>query len=204
MSIKKWFKKKKKVVFDDGTMDKTYSSEKKFSSELQAKQEFERSVQKLFHVNQWSDLPGITSKFVLFDKHGNEKDEPEPEFNDFIKILLPGPFPENWVMVTDIKKGDNFAEFTVSPSIDPTEEQDGERKIEHFFIDKATSTFRVELRGDTLTAWEIGKREGINDDEEAGDREILNSSLAIGGWAFAQKVQWKKLTDFLVHKIEIG
>lgn len=203
MSFKKWLRKKKEIFLEDGTQNKTYSSEKEFPDKLEATKEFERSVEKLFNVNNWSNLPGITSKFILFDKGGKEKSETTPRKNDFIKILLPGPFPENWVKVTDIQKGESFAEFTVSPSTDPTENKDDEGKIEHFFVDRATSTFRVELRDDVITAWEIGKQEGINDDEDAGDREIINYPLAAGGWAFAQKMQWKKLTDYLVHKTEL-
>lgn len=207
MSIKKLFSKIKdeeKVIKGEATKDKTYSSKKEFPSPEDAAREFKRSVEKLFHVNQWSEMPGITSTFTLYNPYGVEKDAERPELNDYIKIILPAPAPENWVIVTDIKKNDKSAEFTVSPSTDPTERIGDQKKIEHFFIDEATSTFRVELLGKSIYAYEIGKNEGINNEEEdAGKRKLINTLIAEGGWAGVQKFQWEKLTDYLVHKIEI-
>jgi hypothetical protein len=117
---------------------------------------------------------------------------------------LPGPVPENWVIVTDIKEEENMAEFTVSPSIDPTEKNKERKEIKHFFIDEATSTFRVEILDKTIYAFEIGRNEGVNNEgEEAGKRKLINTLVAEGGWAGFQKFQWEKLTGFLVHKIEI-
>jgi hypothetical protein len=56
----------------------------------------------------------------------------------------------------------------------------------------------------TLFAFEIGKNEGINNQgEDAGDRKLINTLIAEGGWAGFQELQWKKLTDYLVHRIEI-
>jgi hypothetical protein len=106
--------------------------------------------------------------------------------------------------VVDIRVEENLANFTVSPSEDPQKRHAaGEQEIEHFFIKEATSTFQVELHGNRLIALEIGKNEGINNQgEEAGSRGILNTLIAEGGWAFFQKVQWEKLTSYLVHNIE--
>jgi hypothetical protein len=71
-------------------------------------------------------------------------------------------------------------------------------------VKEATSTFRVQRRGKSIYAYEIGKNEGINNEEEdAGNRKLINTLFAEGGWAGVQKLQWKKLTDYLVHKIEI-
>ena len=106
-------------------------------------------------------------------------------------------------MVTDIKNEQELAEFTVSPSKDPTDKEKDEKEIEHFFIDGATSTFRVEMRGNELKACELGRNEGINNEKNAGNRKLINTILAEGGWATFQKTQWKKLTDYFVHKIEI-
>lgn len=49
------------------------------------------------------------------------------------------------------------------------------------------------------------KNEGINNKgKEAGNRKLINTLIAEGGWAAFQKFQWEKLTDYLVHKIEIN
>ena len=194
--------KKKEVLEGEATTDKTYCSENTFSGRTKTVKEFGRAVDKLFQVNQWSNLPGLTSSFILTDSNGKEKKGALPAVGDFIKIMLPGPTPENWVIITDINKQQKIAEFTVSPSQDPTERKD-QGKVEHFFIKEATSTFKVEMYKNSIKACEIGRNEGINNNRNAGDRKLINTILAEGGWATFQKTQWKKLTDYLVHKIEV-
>ena len=206
MGLKKLFKKlekEKKVVLGEATKDKVYSSDHTFATPEEAAREFKRSVEKLFDVNRWSDMPGITSTFQLYDGNGVEKRSTKPQVNDFIKIILPAPAPENWVMVTDVKENEGRAEFKVSPSIDPTEKEEDQDEIAHFFIAEATSTFKVQLDGNKISAYEIGKNEGINNDEDAGNRKLINTLLAQGGWAGVQEFQWNKLTDYLVHNTEI-
>ena len=206
MGIRDWINKllkEEKVIEGEKTKDKFYFSEKEFPDREDALREFPRSVAKLFNVNKWSDLPGITSTFTLYDSMGKEKVADRPEERDYLKINLPGPVPENWVIVTEIKEEDTFAEFTVSPSEDPTEKKEDQEEIEHFFIDEATSTFRVELEDKKIVAFEIGKNEGINNEEDAGKRKLINTLIAEGGWAGFQELQWKKLTDYLVHQLEI-
>lgn len=206
MSLKRLFsgwKKEKKVLQGKRTKDKSYCSENTFQDIKTAREEFKRSVDKLFNINNWSNLPGVTSKFILYSKIGSPKTTILPENGDYIKILLPGPAPANWVKITEIVNEKHSAEFTVSPSQDPTAKKQDEKEIEHFFIDEATSTFLVELKGSTIKACEVGRDEGINNDRTAGDREVINTILAEGGWAVFQKIQWKKLTDYLVHKTEV-
>lgn len=197
-------KKEKKVIQGEATKDLTYSSEHAFSDVLEATKEFHRSVNKLFDVDRWTDLPGISARFELHDAQGRRKTASEPTVGDHIKILLPGPFPENWVNVTDMQIGNESAQFTVSPSHDPNAQGQERKEIKHFFSDGATSTFKVERVKNILRAYEIGRNEGINNQgEEAGDRKIMNTLIAEGGWLIFQKVQWEKLTNYLVHNVEI-
>lgn len=203
MGIKKFFQdilQEGKVVKGEATKNKIYSSQNNFSSREVAVREFERSKAKLFNVNRWSDLSDFTSDFELYNQQGQRSEKEKPEVGDFIRIMLPGPAPENWVKVTDIKVSDEAAEFTVSPCEDPREKDE---EVEHFFIKEATSTFRVKLIDNSIHAFEIGKNEGINNQgERAGDRKVLNTLIAEGGWAAFQELQWKTLTDYLVHKEE--
>lgn len=205
MGIKQFFKnllREEKTVEGESTKDKTYSSHNDFPDRQTAIREFERTKSKLFNINSWSELPGLSSKFELYNAAGERSEAEKPALNDFIRIMLPGPSPENWVKVTDIQIEDESAEFTVNPSEDPTEKEG--QKIEHFFIKEATSTFKVTLRNNTIHASEIGKNEGINNQgQEAGNREMINTLLAEGGWAGFQKIQWEKLTDYLVHRKEL-
>lgn len=194
-------KKEKEFIFGEATRDVTFSSERKFKDEVQAEQEFLRSISKLFDPDRWSDLPGITSTFELHDENGIRKPSGKPIEGDHIKIRLPGIPIDHWVRVIDVKDEPTNAEFTVSPSTDPTSTDPG---VKHFFVKEATSKFKVELLLDTIHAYEIGVNEAINNKgEEAGDRKLINTLIAEGGWAGFQKLQWEKLTNYLVHNIEI-
>jgi len=206
MVMKRLFRKikeEKEIIQGDATRGKLYSSDHTYATRDEANRAFKRSIEKLFDVNRWSDLPGFTSAFQLHDVNGTEKDAVMPQVNDYIKIILPGPVPENWVVVSDVTEEENRVEFTVNPSINPTKQRDEQDKIEHFFIPEASSTFRVQLDGNKISAFEIGKNEGINNNEDAGNRKLINTLIAEGGWAGVQEFQWNKLTDYLVHKIEI-
>ena len=69
---------------------------------------------------------------------------------------------------------------------------------------EATSKFKVERLLGSIHAYEIGVNEAINNKgEEAGNRKSINTLVAEGGWAGFQKLQWEKLTNYLVHNIEI-
>jgi hypothetical protein len=195
-------KKQKDLLLGQDTIDKTFSSDNAYESRELAQKAFERSKEKLFDVHSWSSLPGTTSSFLLYDSMGVKKESGRPEEGDYMKIILPGPVPENWVHITEVKDLDRQAWFTTSPSIDPTGPD--KEKIEHFFIKEATSTFKVVLNDKHISAHEIGKKEGINNQGvEAGKRKLINTLISEGGWLGFQKLQWQKLTDYLVHKIEI-
>ena len=201
MSIKNVVKdliKEIKVLFGHSTKDKKYVSHQTFSDEEAAIRAFEKSKTKLFQVEQWSELPGLTSRFELYNSRGERYEADKPQVGDFIRILLPVPTPENWVKVTDVQEHQDVAEFTVHPSKDPRE---SEEDVEHFFVDEASSNFKVERKGNVIYAYEIGKNEGINNQgKEAGERDVLNTLLSEGGWMLFQEMQWKKLTRYLVHK----
>lgn len=203
MSIKDIFKKIKeevKVVQGDKTKDKVYSNKHTYSDEQTAIREFERSKQKLFDVNEWTNMSGINSTFQLYDNRGRRTTAKMPEVGYYIKIVLPATTMDNWVNITDIHVEENLAEFIVHPSEQPKELGEGEAEIEHFFIKEASSTFRVTREGNTIYGYEIGKNEGINNQgEEAGERALINTLIAEGGWAGVQELQWDKLTKYLVH-----
>ena len=186
------------VVQGDETKDKTYTSQNTFDSPAEARKAFNRSVDKLLSVNDWSALSSFSADFILHDQTGAPKASGPPQTGDYIQISLPGPMPENWVQVIDTAVKENQVEFTVQPSHDPQKKQSDE--VEHFFHQGATSTFRVELVGNTVIASEIGRNEGINNQEpQSTARSVINTVIAEGGWLFYQKIQWKLLTDYLVH-----
>lgn len=207
MAIDKFFKKVKKeidVIKGDATKDKFFSSQRDYDSKEAALEGLKRAKEKLFHVNGWSNLPGIASRFRVYDAQGNPIPSGIANQGDFLFINLPGPTPETWVQVIDHKLEKEAAEFTVRPSHDPREQEEKKKEIEHFFADEATSTFKVELKDTTLFAYEIGEKESINNKgKEAGGHQLVNTLIAIGGWLLFQEIQWQKLTSYLVHNIEV-
>ncbi len=206
MGIKKIVDKVKeevKVLKGEESKDKVYQNEQDYPDVASARTAFEESKKKLFNVNIWSNLQGINSTFELHDERGRKTTADVPKVGDYVKVTLPGAEVENWVQVNDIKTSENMVEFTVQPSSKPNPPADEEEVTEHFFTSDATSTFRVELQGTRLIASEIGKNEYINNQgDESGNRAMLNTLIAEGGWAGFQGLQWDKLTSYLVHQEE--
>jgi hypothetical protein len=204
MSIKDLFNKAKKeagVLQGKEAKDKEYSQENTFPDEAAAAEAFERAREKLFAVDKWSDLPGISATFALYDADGRKSQAPKPREGDYIKVILPGLPLENWVQVVGLREEQALASFTVRPSPAPAAKQDAE--VRHFFTSEATSTFQVERSGLTLRGREIGKNEKPNNQQEASaTRAVVNTLVAEGGWAGFQKVQWDKVTAYLVHLLE--
>ncbi len=192
------------VVDDKQGKNRSYRSINKFADEIKAEKEFLRARKKLFNINKWSELPGITSSFQLYSALGEKKYKDKPKINDYIKIDIPGPFPENWVVISSIEQGERIAQFTVKPSSKPEKNGKNVKETEHFFDQESSSTFKVERKGKLLYGYEIGKNEVINNEgKEAAGRKVMNTLIVIGAWAGFQKLQWEKLTDYLVHKTEV-
>lgn len=187
-----------KAVQGEATKDKCYESHHTYPDESAAKEAFTHSVAKLLNVNKWSHLSGLTADFALYDPVGRLKPTGTAEIDDFIQINLPGPTPENWVKVIHRETGETRTEFTVQPCPDPL--ADNPDQIDHFFTEQARSIFRVDVSGCTISAFEIGQQEAINNQQpQAGERGLINTVIAEMGWLFYQKMQWKLLTDYLVH-----
>jgi hypothetical protein len=193
-------KQEARVIKGEATKNTRFSSEHPYPDAASAAEAFGRARKKLFDVDGWSTLPGFSAKFGLYDRNGLRKPG-SPAVGDCVRISLPGPLPENWVTVTDVRTGPAEAEFTVSPCGNPKAAGEStEGPVAHFFGGEATSTFRVELQGNTLMASETGRDERINNQgDEAGGRAVVNTLVAEGGWALFQEMQWKKLTDYLAH-----
>lgn len=183
--------------------NKQYSNCQSYPDNLQAREALEKSKHKLFDVNGWSAMKGINSKFMLHDQSGKPVSG-NPQKGYFIKIELPGPPIENWVQISEIRNEADMAEFTVNPSEKPAQKSDPDAEVKHFFTKEASSTFRVSRKENTIQADEIGLNEVINNQgEESGNRNVLNTLIAEGGWAAFQKIQWDKLTKYLVHSDEV-
>ena len=124
-----------KFIVGDAKKNVSFTSSNTFGSETEAQREFKRSIDELFAVDRWSDLPGISSRFELHDENGERKNAARPAIGDHIKIILPGVPVDNWVAVTDLKQSEASAEFTVSPCNDPKASGEERKQIKHFFAD---------------------------------------------------------------------
>ena len=196
-------KKEIDVLQQNDAKDKHFVQENHYPDITSAIIAFEKAKEKLCDVNKWTNLPGISSTFELHNPAGVKVETPVPQVGDFVRIKLPGIPVDNWVQVTDIQMEELSAQFTVKPSPEPNPDPDSTEEVKHFFGKEASSTFRVELDGTTLRAEEIGRDEMPNNQtEEAGARALLNTLVAEGGWAGFQKLQWDKLTSYLVHQVE--
>ena len=188
-----------KVLSGEKAKNKQYSNEHAYADVNQANQAFEQSKQKLFNVNGWSEMKGINSTFMLHDESG-KRASGDVKKGYFIKIELPGLPIENWVQISKIKVDPGLAEFVVCPSKKPEEKSDPKAEVKHFFTKEASSTFRVTREGNIIKAFEIGRNETINNEgDDSGNRALLNTLIAEGGWVGFQKIQWEKLTNYLVH-----
>ena len=197
-SIVDQFEHEVKVVQGKATKDRVYASYRTLPDELTAKYAFATSVAKLLNVHGWSALSSISADFELYDSIGKAKPDGPAKVGDFIQIILPGPAPANWVRIIHDTLTETCAEFTVQPCADPTAGESDQ--IEHFFDQQARSTFRVALDGCTISAFEIGQQEAINNQQpQAGGRAFVNTLIAETGWLFYQKIQWQLLTDYLVQ-----
>ncbi|GAA4294997.1 hypothetical protein [Nibribacter koreensis] len=193
-------KKEFKAVLGEASKDKFFQHKNTFPDEASAVQAFAQSKQKLFNVDDWSHMAGITSTFELYNAQGQRKAAQNPIVGDFIKIILPATTIENWVKVIEVVEEEDLAKFVVQPSHNPLTPAEEPGKTDHFFTEEATSTFLVARQGTTLMACEIGRNEVANSHgQEAGDRPLLNTVISTGGWAGFQAIQWGNLTKYLVH-----
>lgn len=198
-----WIKKEFQVLTGNKGKNKQCDHKHVYGVLSQAESAFERSKQKLFNVNAWSNMEGINSKFSLYD-HNGQRCSGSVQKGFFIRIELPASKIEKWVHVTDMRNELELAEFIVHPSKKPEEKSDPNAEVQHFFTAEASSTFRVVRKKNVIEAFEIGRNEIINNQgAESGDRSILNTLIAEGAWAGFQKIQWDKLTKYLVHLNEV-
>lgn len=205
MSLKEKAQDVKQVFKGDKSLNRSYVSYKSFLNDEAALEALQEAKARMFNVNSWKQIPGPeNADFILYDKSAQPSGAVKPATGDFIKTLLPGSLPEDWVQVVAVRDEPEYASFTVRPCGDPTDKDQSEIVTEHFFKSSATSTFKVEREGNVIKATEMGVNESINNEgPEAGDRKMLNTAISEAGWTFVQKMQWKNVTDYIVGNIKL-
>jgi len=173
---------------------------------------FNRASKRLLNPKVWHELCGaLSASFVLTGAHG-EIVTRLAQVNDYLRIEIPAPGSAagdgyDWVRIEAIDdKTDNNAEqehfaITVRPCTMPGGATGGDTA--HFFEHSATSSFVVERKQNTVTAYYYGRNEVPNTDTERTMDNVRNALVATGGFAGLSEAQWYGLIKGLLQE-EIG
>ena len=176
------------------------------SDSNEAKHLFLQARNRLFDVNNWSDISkGLSASFVLTDQYGSPK-KGIPAVHDHFRIDIPGPGTKagegfDWVrveMVEDNRDPDFTTEYTlikVRPSEDPAK-QEG---VAHFLQEHATSSFIVKREGNLVTAGVHGRNEKPNTESKKLFDKIRNSVIGTAAVIGIAAIQWQKLVKGLLN-----
>lgn len=167
---------------------------------------YEQVCRSLLDVNKWKEICGTGSaEFQLLDENGEEVDRPA-QLNDYFKIDIPGPGTGSgdgydWVNVEkmDSTKDSNNDEqrflMQVRPCSNPHSKT---RDTAHFLSHKATSTFSIVRKNNTITASVFGRNEIPNTKTHNVLDKIRNTIVGAGAVAGASKIQWTLLVKGLL------
>ncbi len=162
---------------------------------------FKMAIERLFDLNNWSRLCGISpASFRLTDENGVEVDRTIQHGDHFrIDITGPGTVTGNgydWVKIEKIEKYINpCAEWeSVAITVRPVPNPLGDDAYTaHFFSEEATSTFLVQREKKRVTAEVHGRNEQPNTDTGNSLDNLRNKvvgKLSLTGFS---AIQWKEL-----------
>jgi hypothetical protein len=169
-----------------------------------AKQFFRIACQKLRDVNKWHEVCNSeATKFTLVDRDGNATFR-DAEEGDYFKINIPGPGNSagdgfDWVRVEEMSLKEDGVEdvffIRVRPAEPPIKNEHG---IAHFFKDRATSTFMIRRKDNTVRAEVHGRNEKPNVDTAQIKDKIRNAVVGTASLLGFSLPQWKMLVKGLV------
>lgn len=169
-----------------------------YDNEEVAKKNFNQQREKFLNVDYWTALSDVENLFFShYDAEGNRVKR-KAERGDFIKVDLPGPVPLYWVRIESIKDQPDKVEIISRPSYDPTERPLRKDITAHFFDKNTLNKLSFERVGNRLIAEVRGINAAINNKPKEADTSIINTTVALGGWAGMQKRQWDSFTRNLV------
>ncbi|MDQ3395752.1 MAG: hypothetical protein M3512_16820, partial [Bacteroidota bacterium] len=173
-----------KIIKGEEGVDSYHYYINEFDSEETAKAAFHRQKEIFLNLDAWTDLSDIENlRFSHFDADGNKVNRNGIE-GDFLKIELPGPVPVYWVRAEHIHSFPYKVEVIVRPSYDPTERPVRKEVTAHFFDKVTLNKLTLERVGNRLIAETRTISAAVNNTgEEAGETSIINTTVALGGWA---------------------
>ena len=195
---------KELVPENEKGMQSDTESEKKFTTEEEAKEFYLVAKSRLLQPNKWHEYAGkATADFQLT----NEKGEPEQkEIREgfHFRIDIPGPGSTtgegyDWVKIEKIKEVENGDEKIVSIQVRPATNPLNEKKdVAHFFSEEATSSFMITLKGKKVKAGIYGRNEKPNTGADSLPDKARNAAIATGAMGGLAKLQWKSLVNGLL------
>lgn len=191
---------KGKAIKGEEGVDTYYNHIKKFDDEEAAINIYKQQKEKLLDIDYWTSLSDIENlEFSHYDGNG-EKVRRKCKIGDFVKVVLPGPLPEYWVRIENITEEAEKVVVVLKPSYDPTKRPVEKEVTAHFFDRDTLNIITFERDRDKLSAEVRGIAAVVNNQgTEAGDKEIVNTTVALGGWLGMQKRQWESFTKSLAE-----
>lgn len=175
------------------------SAEKNFVNVEMAQQVFYRLKTKLFDIEEWN-AHAMLSSYALFDKDGNEAATDKIEVGKFVRIALKASGKYDWIRIINLSDEPDELIITVKPTFDPTDKQQEEKTISHFFTDEATNNFCIYRKGEKIAFYVIGLNEKANTNETGGAFEaVRNVAVNAATYLGIQKSEWEK---FCHHFLE--
>lgn len=164
--------------------------------------QFHHLKERFFGIGEWHKYcPETTADFKLCNFNGNVVDR-LPQLGDYIRIDIPGPGGTegrsfDWTVIDkiDFESPDRLL-IQCRPSPDP--KKMNSKKIAHFYCDKATSTFVIERRENSLIAAVYGRNESPNL-KSGFINSARNIMIAIGGMFGLSKIQWECLAEGMLR-----
>jgi hypothetical protein len=180
------------------------SSEKKFSSETEAKTFFREVKEKLQNVNHWHETAGkLSATFRLVDSAGQPVNR-DPEKGDYFQIDIPGPGSKtgdgyDWAQVEAIEESESSTEDSFSIRVRPAENPNARgNDTAHFYSPESTSTFLISRKNNTVTAAVHDRNIKPNTDTDEPVDQVRDAVVGTAGLLGFSKIQWQKLTDGLI------
>lgn len=169
---------------------------------------YRMAYNRLKNPDSWDKMPGFDFASFMLRKRNSNSSEQFIEIGDHISIDIPGPGPNNgdgldWVRLEDMQENfDNTADesfgMRVRACANPV--HDTGNIAAHFFKDKATSTFIIKRKGQTVTVYYYGRNEVVNLKNASLHDKIRNTAVALVALSGFSKMQWNSFIACLLKK----
>lgn len=163
-----------------------------FSSFEQAESAFLFYKTRIFDVDMWNEVAGLTS-YELFDENGQESENQVLRVNQFLRLSLKASGKYDWVRIAEINEDENALVISVKPTYDPTDKTSQKAKTSHFFTAESSNNFCLIKDHSAVSFYVIGLDETTNIDETKNPLETVRNIATsnLGSYLRIQKSEWE-------------